>query len=186
MLKETSKAGDGGFAFKGCREICAISASDATWRKSSHPRWADHRLRQFLVLVLILSALGSGAWLERNVLLQGAADLWVVSDPITPADAVVVLGGGADVRPFIAAHLYAKGLVRKILVSRVEEARLAKIGIIPEHTRFNLGILRTLGVPDGAIEVFGIGSKNTWDEAVALKTWTERHETSALIVPAEV
>jgi hypothetical protein len=41
---------------------------------------------------------------------------------------------------------------------------LAKIGIIPDHTEFNLQILRKLGVPDGVIEVFGNGSKNTWDE----------------------
>ena len=120
MPKATSTSGDGGFAFKGCPEIRAIGAYDAACRKSL-TTWAHHRLRQFFVFALILTALGSGAWLERNALLQGAADLWVVSDPITPADAVVVLGGGADVRPFIAADLYAKGLVQKILVSRVED-----------------------------------------------------------------
>ena len=54
-------------------------------------------------------------------MLQGVADLWVVSDPITRADAAVVLGGGADLRPFVAADLYAKGLVHKILVSQVQD-----------------------------------------------------------------
>jgi hypothetical protein len=110
MPKATSTSGDGGFAFKDR----AIGAYDAACRKSP-TTWA-HRLRQIFVFALLLAALGSGAWLGRNALLQGAADLWVVSDPIAPADAVVVLGGGADVRPFIAADLYAKGLVQKILV----------------------------------------------------------------------
>ena len=32
------------------------------------------------------------------------ADLWVVSDQITSVDAVVVLGGGLNVRPFAAAE----------------------------------------------------------------------------------
>ena len=125
--------------------------------------------------------MGAIAWLERTALLQTAADLWVVSDPITPADAVVVLGGGADVRPFVAADLYAKGLVHKVLVSQVEDTR-----VILSHDELNLRILRKLGVPDSAIELFGNGSRNTWDEAVALRGWTKQHATSALIIPAEV
>jgi uncharacterized SAM-binding protein YcdF (DUF218 family) len=120
-------------------------------------------------------------WLERTTLLQGTADLWVISDPITPADAAVVLGGGYDVRPVAAAELYAKGLVRKVLISRVSEK-----GITPGDTELNLTILRKLGVPESAVGYFGNGSKNTWDEAVALKEWTKRHETSALVVPVEV
>jgi uncharacterized SAM-binding protein YcdF (DUF218 family) len=150
------------------------------------PRGASHRLRRHLVFALLLAAIGAGAWFERIALLQGAADLWVVSDPITPADAVVVLGGGADVRPFVAADLYAKGLVHKILVSQVEDDRPAKIGVVPNHNELNLRVLRKLGVPDGAIEFFGNGSQNTWEEAVALKDWSKQHATSTLIIPAEV
>jgi hypothetical protein len=37
--------------------------------------------------------------------LRGA---WVVSDSIAPADAIVVLGGGLETRPFAAADLYTK------------------------------------------------------------------------------
>ncbi|HYK50459.1 MAG TPA: YdcF family protein [Terriglobales bacterium] len=133
-----------------------------------------------------MTAIGAVGWLERTALLQRAANLWVVSDPITPADAVVVLGGGADVRPFVAADLYAKGLVRRVLVSQVEDAPSAKIGVVLSHDELNLRILRKLGVPDSAIERFGNGSRNTWDEAVALRGWTKQHSTSALIIPTEV
>ena len=93
-------------------------------------------------------------WLERTALLQSAADFWVVSDPITPADAVVVLGGGADVRPFVAADLYAKGLVHKVLLSQVEESPSAKIGVVLNHDELNLRILRKLGVPENANRTF--------------------------------
>ena len=136
-------------------------------------RGAGRRLHPYLLFVILLVPLGATAWFERTFLLQGAADLWIVSDPITPADAVVVLGGGADIRPFVAGDLYAKGLVHKVLLSQTD-------------TELNLNILRKLGVPDSAIELFGNGSKKTWDEVVALRDWTKTHATSVLIVPAEI
>jgi len=129
---------------------------------------------------------GAIVWAKRTAVLQGAADLWVVSDPITHADAAVVLGGGADLRPFVAADLYAKGLVRKILVSQVQETPSLKLGAELNHTEFNVRILRKLGVPDSAIELFGQGSENTWQEALYLREWTKQHAVSALIVPTEV
>ena len=152
----------------------------------ARPRGVGPRLRRYLLFVILLVTLGATAWFERTFLLQGAADLWIVSDPITPADAVVVLGGGADIRPFVAGDLYAKGLVHKVLLSQVEEDRPAMFSVTPSDTDLNLSILRKLGVPDSAIERFGKGSKNTWDEVVALRDWTKMHATSVLIVPAEV
>jgi len=152
----------------------------------ARPRGAGRRLRRYLLFVILLVLLGATAWFERTFLLQGAADLWIVSDPITPADAVVVLGGGADIRPLVAGDLYAKGIVHKILLSQVEQDCSDKIGVALNHTELNLSILRKLGVPDSAIELFGSGSKNTWDEVVALRDWTKMHTTSVLIVPAEV
>jgi uncharacterized SAM-binding protein YcdF (DUF218 family) len=120
-------------------------------------------------------------WFVRTTLLQATADLWIISDPITPADAAVVLSGGYDVRPVVAAELYGKGLVRKVLISRVDEN-----GVAYGDTDLNRTILLKLGVPESAIGYFGNGSKNTWDEAVALKGWTKQHRTSAFIIPVEV
>jgi uncharacterized SAM-binding protein YcdF (DUF218 family) len=167
----------------------AISATAHSQKLAeiTRQRGLAHRLRRrYLVFVLLLTALGTGAWLERAALLRGAADLWIVSDPVTPADAVVVLGGGANVRPFVAADLYAKGLVHKILLSQVKDEPSVSIGAIQSQTKLNLMVLQKLGVPDDAIELLGNGNKNTRDEAVALKDWAERHTASAFIVPAEV
>ena len=83
------------------------------------------------------------------------ADLWIVSDKVTHADAAVVLGGGLEVRPFAAADLYRKGLVNKVLISQVEEDRVASIGVVPGHTEINRQVLLKLGVPADAIETFG-------------------------------
>jgi hypothetical protein len=50
------------------------------------------RLRRLTTILLLLIVFGAWAWIAREPLLRGAADLWVVSDPVTHADAVVVLG----------------------------------------------------------------------------------------------
>src|ERR1043165_6387477 len=113
---------------------------------------ARHRLPRYLVFALLLIVFCAGVWLERLALLQGAADLWVVSDPITSADAVVVLGGGADVRPFVAADLYGRGVGHRVLVSQVDDARSTEIGVVPSHNELNVRVLRKLGVPADAIE----------------------------------
>jgi uncharacterized SAM-binding protein YcdF (DUF218 family) len=123
------------------------------------------------------------AWAARAPLLRGAADLWIGSDPLTPADVAVVLGGGIDVRPFAAAELYHKGLVKKVLVSQVTDGRAVAIGAQPGHTEVNRQVLLKLGVPADAIETFGSSNKNTKEEAIALLEWTQRHAARAVIIP---
>ena len=123
-------------------------------------------------VVLVLIGFGVGIWLERDNLLQGLADLWIISDPITRADAVVVLGGGLKYRPPIAAELYKKGRVSKVLVSQMREP--------------NERILVKLGVPAAAIEMFGTDNRSTADEARAIKHWAEHNPGSILIIPAEI
>ena len=136
-----------------------------------------------IVLIIVLAM---GIWLERVTLLQKAADLWVVSDPVTRSDVVVVLGGGVDMRPFVAAELYKQGLVTKVLVSQVVETRSSKLLDLPEHSERNRLVLQRLGVPDAAIEVFGNSNKNTKDEAVALRSWANRHGVSSMVIPTEI
>src|SRR5262245_25808217 len=136
--------------------------------------------------IVLLIILPIGIWLERATLLQKAADLWVISDPVTRSDVVVVLGGGVDTRPFVAAALYKQGLVRKVLVSQVVETRSSKLLELPEHSERNRLVLQKLGVPEAAIEIFGNLNKNTKDEAVALRDWANRHDVSSMVIPTEI
>jgi uncharacterized SAM-binding protein YcdF (DUF218 family) len=143
-------------------------------------------MRRALTIALLLVGIGAGAWLERQALLRGLADLWIVSDPVTHGDAVVVLGGSFNWRPFVAADLYQKGLVSKVLISQVEDEQPAvKIGVLPEHTELNRKVLLKLGVPDTSIELFGTRNNSTEDEARALKVWAEQNAVSVLIIPTE-
>jgi uncharacterized SAM-binding protein YcdF (DUF218 family) len=66
-------------------------------------------------------------------LLTGAAKAWMVNDPPVKADAIVVLGGGAQFRPFEAARLYHAGLAPAILVMNSELRATDRLGVtIPE------------------------------------------------------
>jgi hypothetical protein len=46
------------------------------------------------LLLLLPLVLGIAAWFDRDRILPGAEKLWIISDPVGPADAVAVLGGG--------------------------------------------------------------------------------------------
>jgi uncharacterized SAM-binding protein YcdF (DUF218 family) len=146
-------------------------------------------LRRVGVVILVLGGLGGlggMAWLERVPLLRGAANLWIVSDEATHADAVVVLGGGLEERPFIAADLYHNGLAKTVLISQVAEGHAVEVGIVQGHTEANYQALLKLGVPAAAIETFGVANKNMNDEAVELRAWVDTHKVTAIIIPIEI
>ena len=120
---------------------------------------------------------------------RGAGDLWIISDPVTHADVVAVLGGGLEVRPFAAADYYKQGLAKRILISRVAQ-RPSKIddlfpGMIPGHSELNRMVLLKLGVPETAIEMFGKANRTTQDEASALRDWANQGGVSRIIIPTE-
>ena len=106
-------------------------------------------MRRLLIGMFVLATVAAGGWLMREPLLRGAADLWIVSDPISRADAIVVLGGGLETRPFEAAELWRRGLADKILISQRSEERAVSIGAMPSHSELNREILLKLGVPGG-------------------------------------
>jgi uncharacterized SAM-binding protein YcdF (DUF218 family) len=134
----------------------------------------------------VLASVAVGGWLVREPVLVGAADLWIVSDFITRADAIVILGGGIETRPYAAAELWRRGFAEKILISQGLEERAANMGAIPLHGEPNRERLLKLGVPVGSIETFGTANKNTRDEAVALREWSERNAASVFIIPSEI
>jgi uncharacterized SAM-binding protein YcdF (DUF218 family) len=136
--------------------------------------------------IAIVASVATGAWLVREPLLRGAAALWIVSDPVTRADAIVVLGGNYQVRPRFAADLYRRGLADRILVSETGDAQRAATGSLPTEAELNRDALVKLGVPPDAVESFGAANVNTREEAVALREWAERNGAAKVIVPSEI
>jgi uncharacterized SAM-binding protein YcdF (DUF218 family) len=144
------------------------------------------RLACYIALVLVLAGVAASGWIMREPMLRGAANLWIVSDPIGHADAIVVLGGGLDTRPFVAAELWRKGLADKILISQGPAEQADSMGRLSPHGEPTHEKLLKLGVPIGAIETFGTENRSTRDEAVALRGWADRNAASAFIIPTEI
>jgi uncharacterized SAM-binding protein YcdF (DUF218 family) len=132
---------------------------------------------------MVIVVLGTGAWIKRDWLLLSAADLWIVSDPIGPADAAAVFGGGLADRPFAAAQYYQQGLVKKILVANTGQNQGERPGAITSDVAVTEAILLRAGVPASAIETFGKALGNTYQEVFALRAWAERNNSCSIIVP---
>lgn len=126
------------------------------------------------------------AWEEHERIFRDIGAWWVVSDELTHADAVVVLGGSIDVRPFAAAELYRRGFADKILVANVQLGRAEFLGFVPSHTELNRSVLLKLGIPAAALSTFGRNVSSTQQEAAALRDWASESKAKRIIVPTEI
>ena len=124
--------------------------------------------RRASVMIVVLFAIT--AWIAREPLLRGVAWLWIVSDPVTRADAIVILGGNVQMRPPVAAEMYRKGLAEKVLISQTP---VGPFDTDFSNTELNRAALLKLGVPASAIQTFGVANRSTRDEAVSLKEWAK-------------
>jgi uncharacterized SAM-binding protein YcdF (DUF218 family) len=144
-----------------------------------------HGRRIAIGLAIVALAVG-GAWLEHEPILRHGATWWAVSDELTHADAVVVLGGDLDVRTFAAADIYKRGLADKVLVSNVQMGRAERLGLIPSHTELNREVLLKLGVPEAAIAIVGENNSSTFEEAEAVRAWALQAQAKRIIIPTEL
>lgn len=142
------------------------------------------RGRPFFVIVAVVLAL-AGVWMARHSILRSAATLWIVSDEIKRADAIVVLGGGVDVRPFAAADLYKRGFATQILVSNPKQSSAEELKAVRPDSELNGEVLLRLGVPKSAIIFFGNDLSNTYDETRALLAWAKTTGAKSIIIPTD-
>src|SRR5688500_1615544 len=99
------------------------------------------RMRRLGITAGLSAAVALLLWIEREPLLRGAAEAWIVSDPVAPGGAGVLLGGGIDGRPFAAGEPYRKGVVQKVLGPKVGGGRAGALGAGNRHTEANRRVL---------------------------------------------
>ncbi len=108
------------------------------------------------LLLAAIAARFAGAWL-------------VVSDPLQPARAVVVLGGQMPFRAMEATAVYKQGWTTEVWITpgraTVEDEALARLGIDkPSESAYSRLVLERLGVPHDAIRSLAGSNRNTADE----------------------
>lgn len=144
----------------------------------------SRRLRRWfqrLVLILVLAA-PALLYVARGHVLPPLACFLDVSETPRKVDYVMVLGGGCDTRPFVAAALVNAGLARQVLLPEVKLPPDAQDGItLPEHV-ITRRVLVARGVPDEAIVVLPGECASTFDEAQVLAKFLDTEPQSSVAV----
>jgi uncharacterized SAM-binding protein YcdF (DUF218 family) len=143
-------------------------------------------LKRLLLSLLALCALLVALYLFRAPVLRGVAGLWIVNDPLDKADAIVVLGGGLETRPFEAARLYHQGLAPKILLTNVRSNDTAYLGITAPETSLARQVLLKKSVPENAVFVINYDVASTHDECLAVRRWVDQNKPKRLIITTDL
>jgi uncharacterized SAM-binding protein YcdF (DUF218 family) len=148
-------------------------------------KW-PRRLRSVVLWSCGLIVLFSALYFLRSPILAGAANAWIVNEPLEKADAIVVLGGGLENRPFAAARLYHERLAPKILLMDVKLTPTTKLGITPPEKDLTRQVLLKQEVPDSDCVTIGDGVASTYDESRAVRAWVERTGAKRVIIPTDL
>jgi uncharacterized SAM-binding protein YcdF (DUF218 family) len=144
----------------------------------------QHALRNILAAGVLLLLLVLLAFTFRSQILTGIADYLVIKDKLQPADAIVLLNGDFETRPFRAGELYMQGLAPVIVIARAENTPVVDLGLIPNDTDISVTVMRKLGVPPEKIIILPVpgGATSTFDEAATLRQYIETNRAQRIIL----
>ncbi|MBI3852532.1 MAG: YdcF family protein [Verrucomicrobia bacterium] len=109
-----------------------------------------------------------------------------MNDKLEKADAIVVLGGGLQQRPFEAARLYHLGFAPRVLIVKVRRNPTDTVGITKGETESMTEVVLRQGVPANAISVIGESVSNTSDESLAVARWAKSSSAKSVIIPTDL
>jgi uncharacterized SAM-binding protein YcdF (DUF218 family) len=129
--------------------------------------------------VVILSTL----YILRSPILRSAANAWLVNDPPAKADAIVLLGGGMQFRPYEVARLYRQGLAPRVLIMNSELTATDREELTIPWQEMAQRVLVRNGVPASAIELAGKKLTSTYEEACTVRDWCRGSHAQVLLIP---
>jgi uncharacterized SAM-binding protein YcdF (DUF218 family) len=132
------------------------------------PPLKARRGRRWLLRLALLAAAGLALYAAAPWYLPAAARALDVSEPPARVDYVMVMGGGHETRPFVAAALVKAGLAGGVLLPNVKPSLEAEDGLAPPEHEFTTEILVRRGVSPDAITVLPPEVNSSSDEAQAL------------------
>jgi len=142
--------------------------------------------RWIACLLAFVGALVLAGYVFRAPLLTGLAKAWVINDPATKADAIVILGGGLENRPFMAAKLFHAGIAPLVLYMDVQPDPVVALGLLPTDKEITRRILRSKDVPAAALLAIGTNVASTFDESRAVRAWVRQTRASAIVITTDL
>lgn len=125
-------------------------------------------------------------FLFRAPLLIGLASAWVVNEPVAKADAIVILGGGLENRPFAAAKLFHDGVAPQVLYMNVKLNPAEELGVVISESEATRRILLSNGVPEIAMTAIGNSVASTYDESRAVQEWVKQAGAKTVLIPTDL
>jgi uncharacterized SAM-binding protein YcdF (DUF218 family) len=146
-------------------------------RSARARRWRK-RLRRLAVVVVLAALLYFG----RGLLLPPVARFLNVSEPAQQAQYVMVLGGGKQTRPFVAAALVKAGFAEKVLLPCPTPSSEVEEGLEPREHEVMRQTLRARGVQDDSIVVLPGDVASTLDEARVLEKYLDNQPEASITI----
>jgi uncharacterized SAM-binding protein YcdF (DUF218 family) len=144
------------------------------------------RWLKWLALTALVGALLAGiAWQTRERWLAWAIEAWVVNEPVERADAVFILGGGAQFRSFEAVRLHRDGHASKVLFPHIKPGADEPDAAVSRETILIGKVLDHHAIPADAREEIGQNVTSTRDEIAALRVWADHTQARAVLVPTD-
>jgi uncharacterized SAM-binding protein YcdF (DUF218 family) len=125
------------------------------------------------------------AWLNSRALLSALGRWLDVGRPPQPADAVVLLNGGENTRPFVAAALVRGGWAPKVILNTVALNAMQEAGSIPSSHEIALRVMDYAGVPRDHVDQINSVAHTTFDEANGVAEYLNSHPIKRLLLVTE-
>ena len=144
----------------------------------THTGRRRRRLARFAIVIAVLSVL----YWTRGWTLPAWARGLDASEAPRSADYALVLTGGENTRPFVAAGLFNKGYVGAVLVPQLRLTADARDGIVPGDSELIRRVLEQRGVPADKIIALAGEENSTFDEATALNRFLDDHPDATVAI----
>jgi uncharacterized SAM-binding protein YcdF (DUF218 family) len=143
------------------------------------------RSRLRLVLFFALGGILILATLLNPWALPRAAKWLDVGRPPQKADAVVLLNGSFNTRPFVAAALVHGDWAPKLLLNTVADHPNQANCVIPRSFDINVKVLQYAGLPRDRIVRLDSDAATTYDEAQGVAGYLAEHPAKRLMIVTE-
>jgi uncharacterized SAM-binding protein YcdF (DUF218 family) len=139
--------------------------------------------RRWPLLGCIFAAAAVLLYFGRTPLLTGMGQWLDVGQRPAPADYVMILPGGEDTRPLVAAALVKRGYGRQALIPKTAASPEVSDGLAPPTVEVIRRVLLQRGLRDSQIVAIESRSSSTWEDAEALGAFLRsRPNATALAV----